>query len=146
MFIGRVTAVGLPGCEVRLISHVDGRLVEKPLADVSRPSGQLIDTRRAQRFEIVAPTEAVVDGNPANLVNISSRGAQILSAPSLRPNRTLRVVLPDEAQRVLRLSGFIAWCWFEMPKQTGPRYRAGLEFDESVAQQLEEYCQHHGRR
>ena len=38
----------------------------------------------------------MVDGNPATLVDLSTGGAQVLSATVLKPNQRVRVTLADE--------------------------------------------------
>lgn len=83
-------------------------------------------TRRAERFRMELGVAVTVDGNPAELVDLSSMGAQVVSRIVLKPNQKVRVVLPEEA-RPLRCGGSVVWASFEMPPGQPPRYRAGLK-------------------
>src|SRR5262245_31913049 len=70
----------------------------KPAADAPaidvKASG--LNTRRTPRFVVLDPIEATVDtSGKAGLIDVSVMGAQLLSAPPLRPNQTLKVALPD---------------------------------------------------
>jgi|RhiMethySRZTD1v2_1073278.scaffolds.fasta_scaffold03953_17 PilZ domain-containing protein len=82
--------------------------------------------RRAARVGVLKNIEVLIDGNPATLIDISVRGAQVVSLSSLRPNQRVRMSLLELA-RPLRFNGVVAWALFEMPKE-GPRYRAGIDF------------------
>ncbi|MCC7126041.1 MAG: PilZ domain-containing protein [Acidobacteria bacterium] len=82
-------------------------------------------TRRAERFRLNDGVAVTVDGNAAELVDLSTVGAQVISKIVLKPNQKVRVVLPEET-RVLRCGGSVVWATFEMPAGKPPRYRAGL--------------------
>jgi len=99
-------------------------------------------TRRGQRIAIAAGIEALVDGNSVGLINLSSHGAQVLSAAVLKPNQRVRVVLSDQAG-VIRANATVAWASFEIPSKGGPRYRAGLEFIDAEPTQFEAYASRH---
>lgn len=85
-------------------------------------------TRHAPRFTIRPGVEALIDGNPVNLVDLSIEGAQVTSTTILRPKQRVRIVLSDK-ETSLRYTGTIAWATFELsgPGQS-PRYRAGVAF------------------
>jgi hypothetical protein len=70
--------------------------------------------------------EVVIDGTSAQLVDISSLGAQVICARTIRPNRQIRMVIPQEGQNTL-CSGHVMWSLFEVAADGG-RYRAGLKF------------------
>ena len=71
-----------------------------------------------------------IDGKDATVVDLSEGGAHVVSASVLRPNQKVRVSLPLEPDARLRAT--VAWASFELPKGSGgPRYRAGIEFNES---------------
>jgi len=95
-------------------------------------------TRRAPRFRIRQGVEIQLDGNPANLVDLSVMGAQVLSATILRPNQRVRISVPTD-DFVMRFRGAVAWAKFELPKspESAPQYRAGIEFADSDASSLE---------
>ncbi len=84
--------------------------------------------------------EIQLDGNPANLVDLSVMGAQVISASILRPNQRVRISVPSD-EFVMRFRGAVAWAKFELPKPTEPpRYRAGVEFSDADASAMDEYC------
>ena len=71
-----------------------------------------------------------VDGNPAELIDLSIAGAQVVSKIVLRPNQRVRIQLPEgkaDGRRVVRCSALVVWASFEMPSGQAPRYRAGLK-------------------
>ena len=100
-------------------------------------------TRRASRFRIRQGVEIQLDGNPANLVDLSVMGAQVISATILRPNQRVRISVPTD-DFVMRFRGAVAWAKFELPKPTEPpRYRAGVEFADADATAMDDYCSKH---
>ena len=97
-------------------------------------------TRRAPRFRIRQGVEIQLDGNPANLVDLSVMGAQVISATILRPNQRVRISVPTD-DFVMRFRGAVAWAKFELPKPTEPpRYRAGVEFADADAAAMDGFC------
>ena len=110
-----------------------------PLALVLDPHG----TRRVPRVSISGAPEVMVDGNPATLVDLSVIGAQVLSPTVLKPNQPVRVALSDD-QATVRVNGTIVWASFQIPPQSAPRYRAGIEFAGGDTHAIEGYCQRHG--
>ena len=87
-----------------------------------------------------------VDGLKTSLVDMSIMGAQVLSAPVLRPNQQLTITLPDVGNSFLSVSAHVAWSTFERPRnppQPRPYYRAGMEFTDAAAQALEAFCKRH---
>jgi hypothetical protein len=100
-------------------------------------------TRRASRFRIRQGVEIQLDGNPANLVDLSVMGAQVVSATILRPNQRVRISVPTD-EFVMRFRGAVAWAKFELPKPTEPpRYRAGVEFADADVTAMDDYCSKH---
>ena len=76
-----------------------------------------------------------------SLVDLSVKGAQIVSKPQLRPKQRLSIVLPDEGDAVLKVTAQVAWSAFEVSKEEPvPFYRAGLEFTDTPPPALEEFC------
>lgn len=156
-FIDRLSVPALAASEIQLVSHAGGRwalapLGAKPAAAGLSPAAPApvaleqagLNTRRAQRFPVFNPAEAVIDGTPTNLVDISVLGAQVVSDPVLRPQQKIKVALPDVEEMILRFTAHVAWSVFEKPRpEKAPHYRAGMEFSDATAQALEEYCQRH---
>ena len=80
---------------------------------------------------------------PANLVDLSVMGAQVISATILRPNQRVRISVPTD-DFVMRFRGAVAWAKFELPKPTEPpRYRAGVEFADADPAAMDDYCSKH---
>src|SRR5688572_26550796 len=156
------TDPNLGNAEVRVMSHTGdySRQVAKPTrtdasasssGDASHgaavaavePANRPLDwhgTRRAPRYRVRPGVEIQVDGNPANVVDLSSVGVQVLSTTILRPNQKVRVSIPND-DFVMRFRGAIAWAKFELPKPNDPpRYRAGVDFADADAAALDEFC------
>ena len=153
----------LVGCEIKIVDH-DGtptsakkrkgegavtaeadaavQAAAQAAAAPPEPTKAPLDqrgTRRAPRFGVVSGIEVMIDGKPAALINLSVVGAQVVSATILRPNQRVRMVLPD-AERPLRFAAGVAWAAFEMPK-AGPQYRAGIEFFDAEAENLDKFIE-----
>jgi hypothetical protein len=142
--------------EVRIVAH-DGsysrvsmrRAAAKPVAaapaeqtpSAAQPPIDYRGTRRAARYRIVQGTSALVDGAEAEIVDLSTIGAQLLVRAALRPRQRVRVALSDDAG-VVKLSAEVAWVRFEIPKST-PRYRAGVEFRNPEPGPVEAFCKRH---
>lgn len=141
-------------CEVRVVAH-DGALSrvtqKRRTSDVTvaiEDPKALLDprgTRRAVRIQIRDGVEVLVDGNTATLVDISTIGAQVLSAKMLKPNQRVRVTFSD-GQGMIRCSGSIVWAAFEMPKGQATRYRAGIELASADAQQMTAYAERYKKK
>ena len=113
-------------------------------AAVAEPPLRPLDwhgTRRAPRHRFRPGVEIQLDGNPAQVVDLSQVGAQVISQTILRPNQKVRVSVPND-DFVMRFRGSIAWAKFELPDPSAPpRYRAGIEFADADARAVEAYCQ-----
>lgn len=101
-------------------------------------------TRRAPRFVLEAGLEVTIDGAAATLVDLSTVGAQVLSATVLKPNQRVRIAIAD-GRTTIRTTGSIAWASFEIPSGAGPRYRAGIEFINTDAAAISAFCLAHRR-
>jgi hypothetical protein len=143
--------------EVRIVAH-DGsysrvsarRAAAAPVAAApaektppppGQPSIDYRGTRRAARYRLVQGTSALVDGGEAEIVDLSTMGAQLLVRAALRPRQRIRVALSDDAG-VVKLSAEVAWVRFEIPQAT-PRYRAGVEFRNPELGRVEAFCKRH---
>jgi hypothetical protein len=147
----------LSDCEVRVVAHdnamsrVATRRSAKSIAAavvvVEEPKKTLDQrgTRRAPRVRIREKVEVLVDGNAAELIDLSSVGAQVLSPKMLKPNQRIRLTLP-EGKKAIRCTGSIAWASFEMPKGESPRYRAGIELSGTDPVALTNFADRHKRR
>src|SRR6476620_1851016 len=153
------------GAEVRVMSHTGDyvRQVARPIVDAAAsievvpppgseetveaapppaPKTPQLDwrgTRRGTRHRMRNGLEIQLDGNPVLLIDLSTVGAQVVSATILRPNQRVRVSMPTD-NFMMRFRGTIAWAKFELPKPTEPpRYRAGVEFTDADSAAITQY-------
>ena len=133
----------LTGCEIKIVAHDGTPLTAKKkkegaaVATTPPPPLDQRGTRRAPRFAVTQGIEVLIDGKPASLINVSVVGAQVVSPTILKPNQRVRMTLPD-ADGPIRLMAGVAWAAFEMPK-SGPVYRAGIEFFDAEAGNLDRF-------
>jgi hypothetical protein len=122
-------------------AHGSGTAAAAAATEVARREQPLdhYGTRRVPRFKVAGTVEVLVDGNSATLVDVSAVGAQVLTPSVLKPNQRIRMALPDETGAI-RFNAAVAWAKFEIPPQSGPRYRAGIEFLDANADALDAYC------
>jgi hypothetical protein len=99
-------------------------------------------TRRAPRYRITGVVEILVDGNIATLIDLSTIGAQVVSPTILKPNQRVRMALTDDLGNV-RFNAAVAWASFEIPPNSGPRYRAGLAFVDADGPSVDAFCARH---
>ena len=157
------TDPSLGHAEVRVMSHTGdySRQVAKPArmtapaASAAGPAVGLSDapdagalpprldwqgTRRAPRLRARPGVEIHLDGSPANVVDISTVGVQVISPTILRPNQKVRVSIPND-DFVMRFRGSVAWAKFELPNPSEPpQYRAGVDFADADEPALRHYC------
>ncbi|MCX6552041.1 MAG: PilZ domain-containing protein [Acidobacteria bacterium] len=127
-----------------LVVSADGTVapVESPVTPRWLPL-DTSGTRRVPRIRIRAGVSVQIDGTTAELVDLSTKGAQVLSATVLKPNQRVRVVLSIEPDTT-RAVGPVAWATFELLKGTPePRYRAGIEFSVAEAEPILRFCLMH---
>jgi len=150
----------LIGCEIKIVANDGKPLTAKkakkdaptaaaapapveqepaPVVTISAPAAPLDQrgTRRAPRFVVAKGIEVMIDGNPAALINLSVVGAQVVSPTILKPNQRVRMTLQDRGGPIRVMAG-VAWAAFEMPK-SGPVYRAGIEFYDAEAGNVERF-------
>jgi hypothetical protein len=123
-----------------LVLDTRGPLVDTAVLKTSHPL-DYCGTRRAPRFRVGELVDVMVNGERGRLINVSATGAQVVAAIRLRPQEPLRVALCDPAAEV-RLRGVVAWSAAE-PASGGITYRAGLEFVNADACQIDEFCMRH---
>lgn len=131
-----------PGFEATEVLVVSGTAVAPLALTGTGLTPAVLDwrgTRRVPRVRIRTGIQAQVDGSSAELVDLSTLGAQVVSAAPLKPNQRVRVTLPANAGD--RLVATVAWANFELPKgKPSPQYRAGLEFQGAEARPLQQFC------
>ena len=147
--ISRIKAdPALTHTEIRVVSPEGASTCASPL----RPSDGSLDaplqpreqrgTRRARRFKMAGSFDVRVDGHLADLVDVSTIGAQVISPVALKPNQRVRLVFAD-THGAVRCHAVVTWASLERLPQSGPRYRAGLEFLDANTAAVDAYCSRH---
>ena len=86
-----------------------------------------------------------IDGEAALLVDLSVSGAQVLSCAALKPEKTVKMLLPSSESPVL-CRGRIVWSRLEPTTPGKPiRYRAGLFFTATDQAAVQTFITRHGR-
>ena len=110
------------------------------LLETSRPLDRA-GTRQAARYPINR-RNMTVNGDPAELIDLSVSGAQVQAAARMRPLKVARVTLLDEGVE-LKLQGTVAWA-IAVPDKGMIMYRAGIEFVNPDQKKLAAYCAKYG--
>ena len=127
--------------EIRVLAHDSDYLRIVPRTPP--PSAPALDqrgTRRAPRFKMAANVTAHVDGKVATVIDLSTVGGQVVSPVKLKPNQKIGVALPD-AGASIQFTAEVVWTSFEIPPNSGPRYRAGLDFQDADAEAVGAFCE-----
>ena len=147
--------------EIRIISH-DGdhsRVSSRQKPPASPPAADKIatvtlappstpqpldhrGTRRAPRFRMSGAFGALLDGNAATIIDLSTVGAQVVSSVVLKPNQVVRMAISDDHDH-LRFNASVAWASYEISPNSGPRYRAGMKFIDADEGSVGGFCQRH---
>jgi len=129
--------------EVRVVAHDSDywRVSPRQKSEAQKALDQR-GTRRAPRFRMADRTGIAIDTNAGSVIDLSSIGAQVVCTATLRPAQDLRLTLTDAAGNV-RFNAKVAWASFEIPPNSGPRYRAGVEFVDADAAAVEAFIQRH---
>jgi PilZ domain-containing protein len=129
--------------EIRVLAHDSDYLRIVPRTPPpTAPSLDQRGTRRAPRSKMAANVTAQVDGKAATLIDLSTVGAQLVSPAALKPSQMVAVVLPNNGTGI-RFTASVVWTSFEIPPNSGPRYRAGLDFQDADADAVDAFCQRH---
>jgi len=89
---------------------------------------QFAASRQTERVKLQSANDVLVDGVTSILVDISIRGAQVLSPTTLRPNRVVRLMLRTSTGTCAG-EGRIVWAHLESSSAAvGAQYRAGMLF------------------
>jgi hypothetical protein len=130
----------LADAEIRVLSHDSdySRVVPRAPKTPAQPLDQR-GTRRAPRFKMKENVFLIVEGANAVLVDLSTIGAQVVSPAKLSPNQSIGISF-NESGRTVQFGGTVAWTSFEIQPNSGPRYRAGIEFVEADPADVEAFC------
>jgi hypothetical protein len=130
----------LAGTQVLMIDNMGAAV---PIPAAAAPTWLPLDvagTRRVPRIPMRRGLDVQIDGSTASLIDLSTMGAQVVSATVLKPRQRVRVVLSVDPY-LIRAAGTVAWALFEIPKGgQPPHYRAGLEFSSADPEPLLQFC------
>jgi hypothetical protein len=119
--------------------------VAAPSAPAALPHAAPLDpvgTRRAPRFTMAANLDADINGKTVTVIELSTLGAQVVSAAILKPSQRIRLTLADDRGAV-RCNGLVMYASFEMPPMVGPRYRVGIAFVDADPQAVDAFRVRH---
>jgi hypothetical protein len=129
--------------EIRVMAHnSDYSRVVPRAAPPAAPALDQRGTRRAPRYKTAPRAGVSLDGKSGTLVDLSTVGAQVVSAGGLKPNQRIIVALTDETSNV-RFNAMVAWTSFETSPAGAPRYRAGINFEDADPALVEAFCMRH---
>ena len=102
--------------------------------------------RKSSRQAFTSALGVQIDGEAALLVDLSVTGAQVLSCASLKPAKTVKMLLPSSDSPVL-CRGRIVWARLEPTTPGKPiRYRAGMFFTATDQAAVQTFIARHGAR
>ena len=126
--------------EIRVLEHdSDYQRIVPRTPPPSAPALDQRGTRRAPRFKMAANVTAQLDGKAATVIDLSTVGGQVLCPVTLKPNQNIAVTLPEPGTNI-RFTAAVVWTSFEIPPNSGPRYRAGLDFQDADAEAVGAFC------
>lgn len=141
--INRIKAdPALRDSEIRVLEHNSdySRVVPRPAAAMA-PAVDQRGTRRAARVRMADKVTVIVDAKIATVIDLSTVGAQVVLSAGLKPNQQTEVAFNDGATRV-KCMATVVWTSFEMT-ESGPRYRAGLDFVDPDRAAIDGFAQRH---
>lgn len=136
----------LPPVEIRVLSPEHTTAIASAHSPISISPSAIValaqpisgPVRRAVRVQMPEGVQVQIDGTPAQLVDLSVFGAQIVSPKTLKPNQKVRLLLSDDSGTLRAVAG-VAWSSFEIPKGHSPRYRVGMEFNNADPDTIEAF-------
>ena len=116
----------------------------KAAAKPKEPDAGWVAVRLATRYGFRDPIDVQVNAAASQLCDLSVGGCQLLSATPLKPNQTVKVLLPFQPKPIV-CAGKIVWAKLEAPalgRSAG--YRAGVQFSRVDESAVEAFIAHQG--
>ena len=123
-----------------LIANETNLPPEDIVLETSRPLDRA-GTRQTARYPMNRRTIAI-NGEAAQLVDLSISGAQVQTGMRLRPLKVARLVVADGLGDI-RMQGTVAWA-IGVPAGGAIQYRGGIEFVKPDTQLLAAFCEKYG--
>ena len=129
--------------EVRVVAHdSDYTRVSPRQKTEAEKALDMRGTRRAPRFKMKEATAIAIDANAGRILDLSTIGAMVTCTATLKPLQELKITLAAAGGN-LKFLAKVAWASFEIPPNSGPRYRAGIEFVDADASGVDAFIQSH---
>jgi PilZ domain len=129
--------------EVRVVAHDSdySRVSPRKVSEAQKGLDQK-GTRRAPRFRMADKTAVAVEQTAGTLIDLSTIGVQFVSQLAVKPAQEVKLTLTDTSGN-LKLIAKVVWASFEIPPNSGPRYRAGAELVDADAASVDAFIQRH---
>jgi len=119
----------LEGTEIRILSHDSDYVRVSPRRQADAPRTAEIKrldrgTRRATRYKMRPGVALRVDEQPAQILDLSAIGAQVITAQILKPKQVVSLSIGDAR---LAVSARVVWAKLEVMR-TARTCRAGVQF------------------
>jgi len=125
-----------------LADHLGQRLRPRKAATPADPS-TFWPARQARRVKVQKGTVAV-DGAHSTLIDLSTHGAQVLSPRAIKPNCSVRLLLPSDSGG-LSCDARVVWVIVEKSQdRPNAMYRAGVQFTDVDTPGVEAFLSQHG--
>jgi hypothetical protein len=129
--------------EIRVVAHdSDYSRVSPRQKTEAEKALDMKGTRRAPRFKMKEATAIAIDANAGRILDLSTIGAMVTCTATLKPLQDLKITLAAAGGN-LKFLAKVAWASFEIPPNSGPRYRAGIEFVDADASGVDVFIQSH---
>ena len=98
------------------------------------------DARRAERLTVRDGVVVQLNGNLTMLTDLSTTGAQVVSATVLRPRQRVRMSMTDDGA-ALQFTGSVVWASLGRSRADGiTGYRAGVTFLDADRERVAAFC------
>jgi len=119
----------LDASEIRILSHDSDYVRVSPRRGAGSPRAAEIKrldkgTRRAQRYKMRPGVALRVDDQPAQVLDLSAIGAQLITAQTLKPKQVVSLSIGDAR---IGVSGRVVWARVEVVRNART-CRAGVQF------------------
>jgi hypothetical protein len=121
----------LDGTEIRILSHDTDYIRVSPRRGASSPKTAEIKrldkgTRRAQRYRMRPGVALRLDDQPAQILDLSAIGAQLITAQTLKPKQVVSLLIGDPGAQIA-VSARVVWAKLEVVRNART-CRAGVQF------------------
>ena len=129
--------------EIRVVAHDSdySRVSPRQKTEAQKALDQK-GTRRAPRFKMKEKTAIAIDTSQGSIIDLSTIGAQVVCTAALKPLQELKITLAAASGHI-KLAAKVSWASFEIPPNSGPRYRAGIEFVDVDPSAVDGFIQAH---